>query len=127
DHFEPASFDRVLVDAPCSGLDVLKGKPDIKYSKSEKDVKRLAESQLHILQSAAKLVKPGGTLVYSTCTVDKEENEEVAKKFLQLHSEFTGDKEIAKRVPEKVKPFVRDYDIEILPHSLQTDGFYIAC
>lgn len=127
DHFEPASFDRVLVDAPCSGLGVLKGKPDIKYSKSEKDVKRLAEIQLHILQSAAKLVKPGGTLVYSTCTVDKEENEEVAKKFLQLHPDFTGDKELAKRVPEKVKPFVRDYDIEILPHSLQTDGFYIAC
>lgn len=126
-HFEKESFDRILIDAPCSGLGVLKGKPDIKYSKSEDDIKRLAKIQLHILQSAAPLVKPGGTLVYSTCTVDKEENEEVAKQFLQLHPEFIGDDEIISRVPEKIKPFVRNYEIEILPQSLKTDGFYIAC
>lgn len=125
--FEKESFDRILVDAPCSGLGVLKGKPEIKYSKTEEDIKRLAKIQINILQSAAQLVKPGGILVYSTCTVDKEENEGVAKKFLQLNPDFIGDTEIVDRVPEKIKPFVREYDIELLPQNLHSDGFYIAC
>ena len=80
-----------------------------------------------MLNRAAPLVKSGGKLIYSTCTVDKEENEEVAKAFLKTHPDFIGDDTISMRVPESVKPFVRTYDIELLPQDLKSDGFYIAC
>lgn len=127
EYFQKEFFDRILVDAPCSGLGVLKRKPDIKYTKSEKDIKNLTKIQLDILNHAAKLVKPGGFLVYSTCTVDKDENQKVAAKFLQEHNEFFGDESIVERVPEKIKPYVHRYEVEILPQYLKSDGFYIAC
>src|SRR5699024_6885567 len=71
------TFERILVDAPCSGLGVIRNKPDIKYNKHIKDIKRLARIQLDILIAVAPLLQKGGQLVYSTCTVDPQENEEV--------------------------------------------------
>ncbi|MDE1377003.1 methyltransferase domain-containing protein, partial [Bacillus licheniformis] len=75
--FEPEQFDRILVDAPCSGFGVIRRKPDLKYSKTPEDSARLAGIQLAILNEIAPLLKTDGTLVYSTCTMDPTENEQV--------------------------------------------------
>ena len=84
---EPA--DRVLVDAPCSGLGVLRRNPDSKWSRTPRAIKRLAEQQKKILARAADLVKPGGTLVYAVCSCEPEENEAVIRHFLEKHGEFS--------------------------------------
>ena len=74
------SFDRILIDAPCSGLGVIRTKPDIKYEKELKDIEKLHEVQFSILEHVAPLLKDDGKLIYSTCTVEKLENDEVSKK-----------------------------------------------
>ncbi|KAA0547985.1 16S rRNA (cytosine(967)-C(5))-methyltransferase RsmB [Bacillus sp. BGMRC 2118] len=127
--FENETFDRILVDAPCSGLGVIRRKPDIKYQKKEQDIHHLSTIQSTILSSVAPLLKKGGTLVYSTCTMDKEENEEVVKKFLIDHTDYELDVELLDRLPEKVKikQEIKDGQIQILPHHFGTDGFFIAC
>jgi len=80
--------DRVLVDAPCSGLGVLAKKPDAKWNREPEDIVRLTATQNAILDNAARLVKPGGVLVYSTCTTEPEENALAVKSFLGRHPEF---------------------------------------
>ena len=81
DHYDDASFDRILIDAPCSGFGVIRRKPDMKYTKSSEDSARLATIQQSILHETAQLLKPGGTLVYSTCTMDPTENQQVIHAF----------------------------------------------
>jgi 16S rRNA (cytosine967-C5)-methyltransferase len=125
-HFQEESFEKILVDAPCSGFGVIRRKPDIKYAKNEDDITNLANIQLSILNAAAPLLKKGGTLVYSTCTIDKEENEDVVNAFLQSHPDFTRDITLIERMPEPVKPFVQNGQVQILPHYFGSDGFYIA-
>lgn len=107
--------DRVLCDAPCSGLGVLAKKPDIRY-KNLDDIMRLPNIQYDVLCGAAKYVKPGGTLVYSTCTINRKENEEVVTKFLENHSEFelTADS------------LLEDGMRTFLPHKDNCDGFFAA-
>ena len=78
---EEESFDRILIDAPCSGLGVIRTKPDIKYNKQLTDIEKLHEVQYAIIKHVAPLLKDDGKLVYSTCTVEKLENEEVLKSF----------------------------------------------
>ena len=126
EEFVPETFDRVLVDAPCSGFGVLKRKPDIKYRKTEADIEQLARIQLEILSNVAPLVKKGGILVYSTCTVDKKENHEVARHFLETHHDFDPDLALKNRLPEKIRIFVKDYYLELLPQDIESDGFFIA-
>ena len=75
--------DRVLVDAPCSGLGVLRQRPDARWRRKEQDIDSLAKLQRQILENAATLVKPGGTLVYATCTTEPEENQDMIKWFLK--------------------------------------------
>ncbi len=82
------SFDRVLLDAPCTGLGVLRRNPDSKWARSLKDVKRLAQKQKAMLFKAADFVKPGGTLVYSVCSCEPEENEYVIDEFLNKRPDF---------------------------------------
>ncbi len=127
DIFQKEYFDKVLVDAPCSGLGVLRRKPDAKYTKSEADIGRLSSIQLDILSAVAPLVKPGGTLVYSTCTVDRGENEEVIAQFLKDHDEYEQDSQLADRMPEKVRPYVNNNSLQLFPQDLESDGFFIAC
>jgi len=86
--FGSESFDRVLVDAPCSGFGVIRKKPEVLYTKKMKNVQELAKLQLDILNSAAKVVKVGGILVYSTCTILNKENIENVTKFLQKNPNF---------------------------------------
>jgi 16S rRNA (cytosine967-C5)-methyltransferase len=84
---EPA--DKILVDAPCSGLGVLRKKPDIKWKREPEDVTRLNKTQRALLENAARLLKPGGVIVYSTCTTEPEENIAIVKSFLADHPEFS--------------------------------------
>ena len=101
--------DRVLVDAPCSGLGVIRRKPEIKYKEYSKEMKLLPDKQLAILSSSSSYVKPGGTLIYSTCTINPEENEKVVDTFLRKHRDF-----------EKVERTL------LLPNVNGTDGFFIC-
>lgn len=118
----PQQADRVLVDAPCSGLGVLRRKPDSRWRKSPELLKELPKLQLAILKSAAACVKPGGILVYSTCTIAREENQDVVKAFLAEAKEFelvhTGHRLPAAREEEMV---------QLYPQRDGTDGFFIAC
>ena len=110
--------DRVLVDAPCSGLGIISRKPDIKYLRKEEDIESLADISYNILLNASKYVKKGGTIVFSTCTIDKVENENVIDKFLAENKEFYLD------------PII-EYDnvnkgyITLYP-SKDNDGFFIC-
>ncbi|WP_409294426.1 16S rRNA (cytosine(967)-C(5))-methyltransferase RsmB [Peribacillus sp. SCS-26] len=124
--FGLGQFSRILIDAPCSGLGVMRRKPDIKYTKTEKDIASLAGIQLELLDAAAPLVQKGGTLVYSTCTVDKEENENVAQRFLEEHPEFEEDLSLRERLPLPAQPLVSGHMIQVLPQDFGSDGFFIA-
>ena len=124
--FAPESLDRILVDAPCSGFGVLKRKPEVKYIRKEKELKNLAELQLELLHAASGLLKKGGILVYSTCTVNQEENADVAELFLKTHGDFEPDESLSSRMPESLRSHVRKNEMELLPQDFGTDGFYIA-
>ncbi len=126
EHFKENTFDKILVDAPCSGLGVIRRKPDIKYAKRLEDVKRLKEIQLSILSAVAPLLKKGGTLVYSTCTIDYDENEGVTKEFLNSHSHFEVDHSLKNRLPDCVKPYYDNGKVQLFPHYFGSDGFFIA-
>ena len=116
--FENA-FDRVIVDGPCSGLGILRRKPDIKWRKAEGDSGELARLQQEILTNAALYVRPGGRLVYSTCTVSKAENEGIARWFIKNRPDF---------VPAELGagPKPGETMIQLRPDKHGTDGFYIA-
>lgn len=122
--FSEEQFDRILVDAPCSGLGLMRRKPDIKYTKKSADLKNLANIQLDILASVASKLKVGGLLVYSTCTITNEENQEVINQFLSVHQEFEK-KEL--QVDEILSNCVKNGSIQIFPQDFGTDGFFICC
>ncbi|CAG9619758.1 16S rRNA (cytosine(967)-C(5))-methyltransferase RsmB [Sutcliffiella rhizosphaerae] len=124
--FKEEQFDKVLVDAPCSGLGVIRRKPDLKYTKTLKDIIQLASIQLAILNEVAPLVKKGGTLVYSTCTIDKEENGEVVQSFLKENKDFEIDINMKDLLPKSVGPYINDGMLQLLPHHFGTDGFFIV-
>lgn len=112
-------YDRVLVDAPCSGFGVAKRKPEIKYEKSAKDIDTLWPLQLKILTNASKVVKPGGLLVYSTCTIEQMENDNVVYSFVKANPEFEIE-------PIDLPVFGQRKTLQIMPQDLNSDGFYIA-
>ncbi|WHY02331.1 16S rRNA (cytosine(967)-C(5))-methyltransferase RsmB [Neobacillus sp. DY30] len=126
EQFQDEYFDRILLDAPCSGLGVMRRKPDMKYTKKEQDLYQLSTIQQNLLNSVSSLVKKGGILVYSTCTVDKEENEGTVLKFLQEHPEFETDASLKNRMPEAIQSLVTDGFLQILPQDIGSDGFFIA-
>lgn len=123
--YHEQNFDRILVDAPCTGFGVIRRKPDIKYAKNEEDIYKLAKIQMEILESVAPLLKNGGYLVYSTCTIDRDENESVIKKFIELHPDFK-EEPLQNHLPDKVGSYIRGGKLQILPHYFDTDGFFIA-
>lgn len=118
-------FDKILVDAPCSGLGVLRKKVDSRLRKKEEDLKKLPPLQLEILNSASKSLKIGGTLVYSTCTILQEENEKIIKKFLLLNDNFVLE-DAHPYLPFKLKHKQGEKMIKIIPYEKKTDGFFIA-
>jgi 16S rRNA (cytosine967-C5)-methyltransferase len=126
EHYQIESFDKILLDAPCSGLGVMRRKPDMKYTKKEIDVIQLSSIQKDLLNSVSPLLKKSGVLVYSTCTVDKEENENTVKEFLKENLQFEGDPTFKERMPEAIQPFITGYELQIFPQDFGSDGFYIA-
>lgn len=116
--------DRVLVDAPCSGLGTLRRNPDLKFRHSIDDVQTLNETQASILEAAAQLLKPGGRLVYATCSLLKAENENIVEAFLQKHPEFSL-VPVKEALPKSVKIEMGDY-LKLYPHIHNTDGFFAA-
>ncbi len=124
--FPEETFDRILIDAPCSGFGVIRRKPDIKWVKTNKDVEEVIQIQKAILESTAPLLKKGGILVYSTCTIEQRENEQIVAKFLETHRNFSFDEQLKERLPKKLSPYFKQGQIQILPHYFQSDGFYIA-
>ena len=117
-------MDAVLLDAPCSGLGVIAEKPDIKLRVTEEGVTELTGVQAAILDTVCRYVKPGGILVYSTCSVLKSENEEQIRAFLERHPEFT-----AERLPASIPEKFRQYEgtgLQLLPHRDGVEGFYIC-
>ncbi|MDL2283594.1 RsmB/NOP family class I SAM-dependent RNA methyltransferase [Oxalobacter sp. OttesenSCG-928-P03] len=118
-------IDRVLVDSPCSGLGTLRRNPDIKWRQTPEGLAELTEKQAAILESAARLVKPGGRLVYATCSLLEEENEAVVQDFLSKHPDFILRPISEILAEQKIDLEMGDY-LKLLPHRHQTDGFFAA-
>ena len=118
------TFDRILVDAPCSGLGVVRRRPDIKWKKQEEDLARLQKKQKHLLASLAPLVRRGGCLVYGVCSLEPEEGESVVEDFLKSQTDFvidcssTGLAEMDARLVDRWGIF------RSLPHEHDMDGFF---
>jgi 16S rRNA (cytosine967-C5)-methyltransferase len=121
----PEAYDRVLVDPPCSDLGTLASRPDARWRKHAGDPQRLAALQAEILRAGAAALKPGGTLVYSTCTISPQENEQLVDAFLQEQADFTRDDLSASPWGIWDHPTVPGY-LQTLPHRDGTEGFFIA-
>jgi 16S rRNA (cytosine967-C5)-methyltransferase len=119
--FREGIFDRVLVDAPCSGTGTLRRNPEIRWRIRPEDIRDLSARQKHLLSQAAKMVRPGGLLAYSTCSIEPEENEGVIQAFLEQKSGFF-----------RFQPALgsgltaADGSVRTFPHRHGTDGFFIA-
>lgn len=120
-YFAKDSFDKILVDAPCSGIGLIRRKPDIKYNKEGQDFQQLQEIQLEILSSVCQTLRKGGIITYSTCTIFDEENFQVIDKFLQRHPNF--EQVTLKHAQADI---VKDGCLMITPEQYQTDGFFIG-
>ena len=112
------SMDAVLVDAPCSGLGVIAEKPDIKYRQTEEGLSALPPLQQQILSACAEAVKVGGLLVYATCTILPDENENVVRAFLENHPDFEQDT-CDGWLPEALRPQFGGGMLQILPHRVK--------
>lgn len=116
--------DYVIADVPCSGLGIIRRKPEIKYNKTDKELNDIKEIQYKILVNASKYLKPSGELVYSTCTVERQENIDIVNKFLENNKNFAlagfSDK------IDSVFATAKNGYIEIYPHIHSMDGFFIA-
>ena len=119
--FGKDSFDKILVDAPCSGIGLLRRKPDIKYNKETADFATLQQIQLEILGSVCQTLRKGGIITYSTCTVVSEENFHVVEAFLESHPEFEQVK-----LEHECKDILKDGCILITPELYGSDGFFIS-
>ncbi|HYY05369.1 MAG TPA: 16S rRNA (cytosine(967)-C(5))-methyltransferase RsmB, partial [Candidatus Limnocylindria bacterium] len=117
-------YDRVLLDPPCSDLGTLQARPDARWRKEPDQVRNLGRIQGELIEAAATHVRPGGTLVYSTCTISPSENEDQMHNFLARHTEFEAD-DVAAELPAFRHPRIPRF-LQLLPHVHGTDGFFIA-
>lgn len=118
-------FDRVLLDAPCSGFGTLRRNPDIKWRRHLKDPRRFGRIQKEMLDHAARFVKPGGTLVYSACTLFREENEAVAEHFAASHPDWRIEP-FGPDLPDACRGMAAGSFFRTWPHRHQVDGFFAA-
>ena len=116
-------FDRILVDVPCSGTGTLSKKPDIKWRRDIFDIRDLNKTQLRLLSKAAELVKKNGIVVYSTCSIEPEENFAIVKQFLSQNGNFEFESEKGKFPDEIVD---ENGCIQTLPHKHKMDGAFAA-
>ncbi|HHY90137.1 MAG TPA: 16S rRNA (cytosine(967)-C(5))-methyltransferase RsmB, partial [Clostridiales bacterium] len=125
--FDPSlteKADKVLLDAPCSGLGIIRRKPEIKYSRHPEDLKAIADLQWMILKHAGRYVKKGGILVYSTCTINREENQDLIQKFMNQNTEFEIS-DVSAFLPATIKSD-KNKMIQLFPNIHGTDGFFIC-
>ena len=115
-----AAFDRVLVDAPCSGLGVLRRRAEARWTKTETGLREFPALQQKILDNASRYVKPGGVLVYSTCTIEDRENRILIETFLQNHREWKQTGFAHPRTKKTVK------ELQLYPQRDGVDGFYLT-
>lgn len=115
--------DRILIDVPCSGLGIIRKKPEIKWEKTEKDLQEIRDIQLKIMENAWAYLKNGGTMIYSTCTLNKEENEYNIKEFMKNHLDCEIEKIFIGNLPNFI--YNIDGSLTILPNEYM-DGFYIS-
>ena len=115
------NFDTVLVDAPCSGLGTIGRHPDVRWRSRERDIAAHARKQRSLLDASARLVRPGGTLVYATCSTEPEENEAIVEAFRARNADFT---ELLP--PDWARPFLRDGFLRTLPEHDPGDAFFAA-
>lgn len=117
------TFDKILLDAPCSGLGVLSKKPEIRWKREPEDIFQLNELQRKLLNSAVKYLKPGGVIVYSTCSTEKEENMDIVNDFLEKNPDFKID-----NATQYVKSDLVNAEgcIETFPHKHNIDGSFAA-
>lgn len=120
-------FDKVLVDVPCSGLGVLRRKPDIKWSKTMEEIRALNVEQKKILEVCSRYVKKGGVLVYSTCSIEPEENWKIVDTFLENNGHFVYD-DMRPYLPQKLWGDVKYHPgwIQLYPNIHEVDGFFVA-
>ena len=124
-------FDKILLDVPCLGLGVLKRKPDIKWQKSKEDIEEITKTQKQILENCSQYLKKGGELVYSTCSILKEENENIINNFLKVHENFYTEKiniEENKKIKNKefFKKYITNDNCLQVYQNKETDGFFIC-
>jgi 16S rRNA (cytosine967-C5)-methyltransferase len=119
--FRPAAFDRVLVDAPCSGLGTLRRRPDARWRVDAEAPERLAAVQLALAHAALDLLKPGGVLVYSVCTLTDAEGPDVAKRLAAAHPDLEP-----LDPPDGPWELAKDCGHRLLPHVSDTDGMYLV-
>lgn len=123
DRFPKKQFDRILVDAPCSGLGLIRRKPEIRYEKTPQDIQQLQRVQLGILDTVSEKLKPNGILVYSTCTILDTENADVAAKFLADHPDFES---MRVETQLNVKGDRTTDTLAIYPDDFDSDGFFVS-
>jgi len=118
-------FDKVLVDAPCSGTGVLAKRSDMRWRRKDSDFKVLVSLQSELLSAASKVVRPGGFLIYSTCSIEREENQDIVREFLERHSNFEL---VPGSAVEGIPSTCLDKDgcLQMLPHHHGTDGAFAA-
>lgn len=122
------SFDKILIDAPCTGTGVIRKHPDIKWARSEKDFDEIPKRQLRLLEGLSPYIKKGGIIVYATCSLEPEENEKVIESFLEKHREFKIDPPLPvlkKYCGENIKELIsEDLYLKTFPHKHNLDGFF---
>ncbi|HAX71892.1 MAG TPA: 16S rRNA (cytosine(967)-C(5))-methyltransferase RsmB, partial [Firmicutes bacterium] len=110
----------------CTGLGVMRRHPEAKLTKKPEDLDAIFSIQQKILNNVAPLLKRGGTLVYSTCTVNRKENDKMVEQFLKQHTEFELDTTLATRLPVGLKDQATTGMVQLIPGDFNTDGFFIA-
>lgn len=121
------TFDRILLDAPCTGFGVIRRKPDLKWNKTADDIKEIAKLQYQLLVGMSGMLAADGRLVYSTCTTEPAENQQIVQRFVKEHPEFAIDDTLGDDLPEAAGKLLDDRGcLQILPHHFDSDGFFIA-
>lgn len=119
-------YDTIYLDAPCSGLGLMRRKPEIKYDKTYQDVKDLSQIQTDLINHVSTLLKPGGKMIYSTCTMSYEENEEIVNSFLETHNNFMQSPITTEHDNVNADLITDEGNIRVWPQQFQTDGFFIS-
>ncbi len=121
-------FDRILIDAPCTGTGVIRKHPDIKWARTEEDFLKVPEKQLRLLEGLSQFLRPKGIIVYATCSLEPEENEQVIARFLEKHPEFEVENPevvLEKSCEKRIKELLEESKyLKTYPHKHNLDGFF---